>query len=165
MNGTLLSLYLHVPFITMWIGLVMLDTYATLVPGLEPGQRVRMITWSRPLTLLAIVVIMVTGVAQTIENPFQPGISSYAELKRLREDFTYGLALFWKHVFVLVTFALSVLIRFILAPRMTVTETSGGTGATTTVSSLQLVRWLCLLNLAACLGALVATTLMVWQLH
>jgi hypothetical protein len=163
MDRTLLSLYVHVPFVTMWIGLAMLDSYATIVPGLEPGQRARMISWSRPFTLLAIAVILVTGIVQTIENPFLPGISSYAELERLREG-TYGLALFWKHGFVLATFGLTLLVRFFLAPRITMVAAGDG-GAAAAGSRLQLVRWLSLLNLAACLGALVMTTLMLWQLH
>jgi len=164
MDRTLLSLYVHVPVVTLWIGLVMLDVYATLVPGLEPGQRERMITWSRPLTILAIVVILVTGVWQTMENPLQPGIRSYAELEKLREN-TYGLALFWKHGFVLATFGLTLLVRFFLAPRMGADVTASDGGAAVAAPRLQMVRWLSLLNLAACAGALVMTTLMIWQLH
>lgn len=164
MSKTLLSLYVHLPMVTLWIGLVMLDLYATLVPGLAPGQRARMITWSRPLTILAIVVILVTGIWQTMENPLQPGVRSYAELEKLRES-TYGLALFWKHGFVLATFTLTVFVRFFLAPRLGTDVAATGGGVAAAAPRLQTVRWLALLNLAACAGALVMTTLMIWQLH
>ena len=69
-DATLISLWIHVPFITTWIGLVMLDAFAAFAPGIDASQRPRIIQWSRPFTLLAIGVIMITGVWQTMDNPF-----------------------------------------------------------------------------------------------
>jgi hypothetical protein len=113
---TLISLWVHVPAVTAWIGIVMFDVFAAAAPGLDSAQRGRIITWSRPLMLLLIVLIMITGVRQTIDNPFLR-LESFGMLSELRER-TYGLALFWKHIFVVVTFALTLIVKFVLAPRL-----------------------------------------------
>jgi hypothetical protein len=168
-DWTLLSLWIHVPLVTVWVGLVMFDVFAAFAPSLEMAQRARLITWSRPFVIVAIILILVTGIWQTMENPFLQ-VRSYAELEELRER-TYGLALFWKHGFVLLTFVLTVVVRFFLAPRLAteaMTATTAGTDVAVAAAGGQTaraVRWLSLLNLAACLGALVLATSMVWQLH
>lgn len=160
LSPTLIALWLHVPFITAWIGLVMFDAFALFVPGLPRQQRARMVAWSGPFAILAIVVITATGIWQTIDNPFQE-IRSYADLSNLKETTTYGLALFWKHGFVLATFGLTLLARFVLAPRLVRMEDS----------SPQLPRlhqslaWTTAANLAACLATLLVATRMVWELH
>ena len=164
MNLTLLALWLHVPFVTAWVGLVMFDVFAAAAPGLHAEQRGRLIAWSRPFVVVAIVVIVITGVRQTIDNPFLQ-VNSWSTLEQLRER-TYGLALFWKHVFVLATFALTLIVRFVLAPRLMLQSVAAGDGATPAAASvLRSVLWLSVLNLAARLGALVLATRMVWELH
>ena len=173
-DWTLLSLWIHIPLVTAWIGSVMWDVFASSAPGLTLGQRGRLITWQRALTILAIVVIMVTGIRQTIDNPFGE-VTSYSELKALRDDTTYGMALFLKHGCVLATFVLTLLVRFYFAPRLLRDSLSAGTGgspgAVTTAGTLvaepvtrdlTLTRWLSVLNLLACLGALIFATRMVW---
>jgi len=160
LSPTLIALWLHIPFITAWIGLVMFDAFALFVPGLPRQQRARMVAWSRPFAIVAIVVITATGIWQTIDNPFQE-VRSYADLSNLKETTTYGSALFWKHGFVLATFGLTLLARFVLAPRLVAIEET----------SPQLPRlhqslvWTTLANLAACLFALLAATRMIWELH
>ena len=162
---TLLSLWVHLPFVTLWIGLVMLDVFVALAPGLDAEQRGRMIAWSRPLVVLAIVVILVTGVWQTFDNPYGIEVTSYARLQELKEK-TYGLALFWKHGFVLATFVLTLLVRFIYAPRLALQAVTADSGAAVAAGQLErAVLWLSLLNLAACLGALIFATRMIWELH
>ena len=176
-DWTLLSLWIHLPLVTAWVGSVMWDVFASSAPGLSAAQRGRLITWQRALTILAIVVIMVTGIRQTVDNPFNR-VTSYSDLKALRDDTTYGMALFLKHGCVLATFVLTLLVRFYFAPRLlrdslgTGTEgnpgvvTSAGTVVAEPVSrDLALTRWLSILNLLACLGALIFATRMVWELH
>ncbi|MBI2761509.1 MAG: hypothetical protein HYX51_08800 [Chloroflexi bacterium] len=173
MNLTLLSLWVHIPVVTAWIGLVMFDVFAAAAPGLEPGQRKRMLLWSRPFVIAAIILILLTGIRQTIDTPFTGAtggqVTSWARLEKLR-DTTYGLALFWKHGAVLATFALTILVRFILAPRITAGELyiSGAGVAVAQAqasSTLRLILWASVLNLAACLGALMMVAIMVSQLR
>lgn len=164
-DPTLLALWFHVPFVTAWVGFVILDVFAVFVPGLGVAQRGQLILWSRPFVGVAVLVIVLTGIWQTIHNPFLE-VTSWSLLTQLRETKTYGLLLFWKHGFVLATFALTILVRFILAPRLVAQATAieGGVAA----GALQLKRpvvWLSVTNLGACLGALLLATLMIWQLH
>jgi len=166
-DWTLLSLWIHIPVVTLWIGMVMLDVFASNVPGIPSDQRGRMIAWFRPLILVAIAVILVTGTWQTMKNPFTE-VNSFDTLERLRES-TYGFSLFLKHGFVLATFALTLVVHFLLAPRLAATPVvvpSGGgavaVGAPPVERTIRLLSWL---NLAACLGALMMATRMVWELH
>jgi hypothetical protein len=170
----LISLWIHVPFITAWIGLVMLDSVAVFAPGLQEQQRARLLLWSRAFVLVAIPVILVTGIWQTMENPFYR-VESYSGLSQLRARTLYGDLLFWKHGFVLATFGLTILVRFILAPRLmagaTGTAMSSG-GAMSMFGMLddaqrasRLAKLSTLLNLLACLGAVLLATRMVAELH
>jgi hypothetical protein len=161
---TLLSLAIHVPLVTAWIGFVMWDVFAAAAPGLSADQRGRMIAWSRPLVVGGVIVILATGIWQTIHNPLGPEVTSWSTLQELKAK-TYGLALFWKHGFVLATFVLTIVVRFLLAPRLAAgTETAGSAGTRTAILPRSLL-WLSFLNLLACLGALVMATRMVWELH
>ncbi len=160
---TLLALWIHVPFVTAWIGLVMLDLVVALVPGLEPEQRGRMIAWSRPFVVLAIIVIMITGIWQTMFNPFSE-VMSYEALERLRTVTLYGMLLFWKHGFVLATFALTYATRFMLAPRLLAPVSANGQRHDPE-RVLRSISWIAAANLFACLGALLLATRMVWELH
>jgi putative copper export protein len=158
LDPTLVSLWIHVPLVTAWIGLAMLDLLVVCAPGLMTEQRARILTWSRPFTIGAIIVIMFTGVWQTIFNPIRE-VTSYAELSNLRNTTMYGHALFWKHGFVMATFALTILARFWLAPRLLASEAAGSEGSERTLF------WVTSLNVAACVGALVLATRMIWTLH
>jgi uncharacterized membrane protein len=156
---TLIALWIHVPFVTAWIGLVLLDLLITLAPGLQPVQRGQIIAWSKPFVILAVVVIMITGVWQTIYNPFNEA-SSYEALERLRTTTVYGMVLFWKHGFVLATFVLTYATRFVLAPRLVAAPTADDGDRI-----LRSIRGIAAANVAACLGALLLATRMVWELH
>lgn len=162
-DWTLLSLWIHIPLVIAWIGLVIYDVLVSLAPGLSDAQRGRMVAWSRPFVLISIVVIMATGIWQTWHNPIGPEVTSYDTLEELR-DKTYGLALFWKHIFVLTTFVLTIAVRFVVAPRIAAVPPTTGAAAGV-LEREQTMLWLSLLNLAACLMALIFATRMVWELH
>ena len=163
---TLVSLWLHVPFVTTWFALIVVDAFAMFGPGLTASQRLGILTWSRPFVVLAIPVILATGIWQTMENPFAH-VDSFASLEHLRHHTLYGSLLFWKHGGVIVTFVLTVLVRFGLAPHAiaTIDQTEG----ITDVSFLpHAARWLelaVLTNLLACLAAILLATRMVAELH
>lgn len=159
-DAVLISLWVHVPLATAWIGLVMFDVFAAAAPGLSSIQRGQMIAWSRGLVVAAIVVLMVTGIWQTMHNPISE-VRSYSELASLRDRTAYGMALFLKHGFVIATFVLTVIVRFVLAPRLVAAGASGGMA----VAGERQILWLSILNLAACLGALVMATRMIYSLH
>jgi hypothetical protein len=173
---TLVSLWVHVPFIMVWIALVMFDAFAAFAPTLSSAQRTRFITWSRLFVLIGIPVIMITGIWQTIENPFFR-VDAYSKLSELRERTLYGDLLFWKHGFVLATFGLTILVRFILAPRLAAAgvrdEVSVGPSGAAFASAeavpahntLRLIQLATALNLAACLAAVLLATRMVAELH
>ena len=163
---TLVSLLIHIPFITAWIGFVMFDAFAAFAPGIEETQRPRLIQWSQKFTLVAIVVILATGVWQTMDNPFVR-VDSYNDLSALRERTLYGDLLFWKHAFVVGTFALTLLIRFYLAPRAGGGDlVASGDGTAAALSSTAgLLKPAVLLNLLMCLGALLLASRMVMELH
>jgi len=172
---TLVSLWVHVPFIMVWIALVMFDAFAAFAP-MTGGQRARIFSWSRLFVLVGIPVIMITGIWQTIENPFFR-VDAYSKLSELRDRTLYGDLLFWKHGFVLATFGLTILVRFILAPRLVTSEApepvsvgpSGAAVATTDAATsdgtLRLIQIATVLNLLACLGAVLLATRMVAELH
>ena len=161
-DPTLISLWIHVPLVTAWIALAMLDLLVVCAPGLTNEQRGRILTWSRPFTIGAIIVIMFTGVWQTIYNPVRE-VTSYAELSNLRETTMYGYALFWKHGFVVATFALTIIARFWLAPRLLASSPTTSQGGPAPAE--RTLFWVTSLNLAACVGALVLATRMIWTLH
>ncbi|MGH2587070.1 MAG: CopD family protein, partial [Dehalococcoidia bacterium] len=136
-------------------------------PGLAPQQRGRMIAWFRPFVIVAIVLILATGIWQTMNNPFIE-VDSWSTLQELK-DSTYGFSLFVKHGFVLATFLLTLIVTFIYAPRLMATpvaQMTGGEQVVAGASALEgIIRWLSVLNLLACLGALIMATRMVWELH
>lgn len=156
---TLISLLVHVPFITAWIGFVMFDAFAAFAPGIDEAQRPRLLTWSQKFTIVAIVVIMVTGIWQTMENPFVR-VSSFGDLSELKDRTLYGDLLFWKHVFVVATFGLTLAVRFYLAPRSAEVSAAGAGSALSGLLKPAIV-----LNLVACLGALLLAARMVIELH
>src|SRR5205085_8823737 len=106
--------------------------------------------------------IMVTGVYQTIENPFH-SIRSYSDLHDLRDNTTYGMALFIKHAFVILTFILSPVLRFYFAPRVARVE-AGADGAAV-ASDVKLLQLATVVNLALCMLALMAAARMTIELH
>jgi hypothetical protein len=164
----LVSLWVHVPFITAWIGLVMLDSVALFAPGLQEQQRSRLLLWSRLFVLVAIPVILATGIWQTVENPFYR-VESYSGLGELKQRTLYGDLLFWKHAFVLATFGLTVLVRFVLAPRLAMGSVAASGGAMAILGDAartqRLAQLATLANLAACLFAVLLATRMVAELH
>lgn len=158
----LVSLIVHIPAVTIFVGLALWDVFVTFTPGIEQGQRARMIGKTAVLTLVLIAIIMVTGVYQTIENPFR-SINSYSDLHDLREDTTYGMALFIKHAFVILTFILSPVLRFYFAPR--VANVAAGTDGAAVASDVKLLQLATVVNLALCMLALMAAARMTIELH
>ena len=169
MNGTLISLFFHVPAVTAWVGLVMFDGFLCFTPGLATSQRLQMIARMRWATVVLILVILATGIWQTVDNPFLR-VDSYDSLERLRENYDYGKALFIKHIFVIATFALSLAVRFVLVRRAgqptdaaeTATPPVAASGLLTTHRPLAAAA---VLNIGACLGVLLATARMTIELH
>ena len=160
---TLVSILVHVPFVTAWIGLVMFDAFAALSPGLTPEQRGHFIARTRWVAVAAIAVILVTGIWQTMENPFVK-VDSWATLEKLRTK-TYGEALFFKHMFVVMTFVLTLINRFILAPRMVEAVAVRPNGGAAAVTMQRTLTWSSLLNVVACFGALILAARMEIELH
>jgi plastocyanin len=161
---TLVTLWIHVPLVVAWIGFAMLDAFAVFAHGLSVGQRGSIVASSRVFTVVALVAITVTGIWQTMDNPFRP-VTSYETLTALRE-IPYGAALFWKHGFVLATFGLSLAARFVVAPKMVAESLATASDPPGGPPALQRwLLWLSLGNLAACLGALILATRMIWELH
>ena len=162
-DWTLVSLLVHVPFVTAWIGLVLFDSFAAFAPGIADDQRSRLIARTRWIAVAIIAVIIVTGVWQTMENPFVK-VHSYSALERLR-DKTYGEALFFKHIFIVMTVVLTFLTRFILAPRWLAATREGSPDRTPAAGRSPLISWAIILNIGACFSALVLAARMTIELH
>jgi hypothetical protein len=172
-NLTLAMLWVHVPFAVAWIGIALFDAFLAVAPGLSAGQRASLIRWTQPFVLLAIPVIVITGVWQTVYNPITEPMWSLAILDELKR-YTYGWALFYKHVFVVGSLLATLAIKLVLVRRLAAAEASAsatpaGAGAaalsslpSTSDRQLQAGAWA---NVACCLGILICVVLMVWQLH
>ncbi|MEI7926739.1 MAG: hypothetical protein WCI61_11220 [Chloroflexota bacterium] len=152
---TLVSLLIHVPVVVAWIALVGLEAFLCTVRDVPGGRRLSPIAAMRWPTVALLLVIMVTGVWQTMNNPFVV-VNSFETLEELKNTTAYGMALFWKHGFVLATVVLSIASRFVLAPRALARGDAAPSGV------LRAVVWL---NLLACLLTLLATTRMTITLH
>jgi len=167
---TLTMLWVHVPFATAWIGIALLDAFLAVAPGLSAAQRSQLIRLTLPFVLLAIPVIVVTGVWQTVYNPVTRPQWSWAILADLRRS-TYGWALFYKHVFVVGTLVATLAIKLVLVRRLGAAASAGLAGAGSAVAlapearidrPLQTASWL---DLLCCLAILICVVLMVYQLH
>ena len=152
---TLISLLIHVPVVVAWIAFVAIEVFLCSVRDVPGGRRLAPIAAMRWPTVALLVIIMVTGVWQTMYNPFLE-VNSWDTLQELKSTTTYGYALFVKHIFVVATVVLSLASRFVIAPRPL------SRGDDTAFGALRIVVWL---NLLACLAVLLATTRMTMTLH
>ena len=172
-NLTLAMLWVHVPFAVAWIGIALFDAFLAVAPGLSASQRVALIRWTLPFVLIAIPVIVITGIWQTVYNPITEPMWSLAILDQLKR-YTYGWALFYKHIFVAGSLVATLAIKLVLVRRLAATEAAAspmpagaGVAAATSLPPtsdrrLQAGAWA---NVACCLGILICVVLMVWQLH
>jgi hypothetical protein len=170
---TLILLWVHVPFAIAWIGIAMLDAFLAITPGLLPRQRAALIRSTLPIVLVAIPVIILTGIWQTVYNPLTRPQWSLALLDDLRRT-TYGQALFYKHVFVVGTLLATLAIKLVLIRRLEATiaqpvAVGAGGGDVAPVGQdsgePRLLRTVAWINVLFCLAIIMCVVLMVWQLH
>jgi plastocyanin len=157
----LASLLIHIPAAIAWLGIVLYDAIVAAVPFLTPGQRGALLARPRWLVLVTIPLFGLTGIYQTIFNPFST-ITSYADLSNLRETTTYGFALFLKHGFVFASMVLTLAVTFYFAPRLLAFADDTRDSAVTPSSMPSLLSWL---NVASCVALLACVAVMVFQLH
>lgn len=157
----LISLMVHIPSAIAWLGIVLFHVIVVAVPFLTPAQRGALLARPRWLVLITIPLFFVTGVYQTIFNPFGT-ITSLDDLTRLRTETAYGLALFWKHAFVLASMALTLAVTFWFAPRLIAFADDVRDSAITPSRMPSLLAWA---NVAACIALLACVAVMVYQLH
>ena len=150
-----ISLLVHVPVAVAWSALVGIEAFLCARSDVGGGQRMRAIAAMRWPTLALLLVILVTGIWQTIYNPFLV-VTSFATLEELKNTTAYGTALFWKHVFVVGTVVFAVVTRFVLAPRAVAAGVDAPSGP---------MRGLVWLNVLACVLVLMATSRMTITLH
>jgi len=170
---TLILLWVHVPFAIAWIGIAIVDAFLAIAPGLQSVQRAALIRLTLPIVLVAIPVIILTGIWQTVYNPLTRPQWSLALLEELKKS-TYGQALFYKHVFVVGTLLATLAIKLVLIRRLEATiavPAAAGAGggelayAGEGSGEPRLLRTVAWINLLFCLAILVCVVLMVWQLH
>lgn len=157
----LVSLLIHIPAAIAWLGIVLYDAIVAAVPFLTPAQRGALLARPRWLVLVTIPLFGLTGIYQTIFNPFGT-ITSYADLSHLRESTTYGFALFLKHGFVFASMALTLAVTFYFAPRLLAFAEDTRDSAITPSRLPTLLSWL---NVASCVALLACVAVMVFQLH
>ena len=169
---TLILLWVHVPFATAWIAVAVLDAFLAVAPGLSAAQRGSLIRLTLPVVLVALPIIVATGIWQTVYNPVTRPMWSWALLDELKRS-TYGWALFYKHVFVIGTLLCTLVIKLVLVRRLAAPAVvaAGGQGGTALAApspddrgdrALQTGAWV---NVACCLAILICVVLMVYQLH
>ncbi|MEI6136509.1 MAG: hypothetical protein WCQ48_03715 [Chloroflexota bacterium] len=151
----LVSLLIHVPVAVTWIALVGIEAFLCTVREVPGGQRMRPIAAMRWPTVALLALILLTGVLQTMNNPFVV-VRSWATLEELRTTTAYGTALFWKHIFVVATVAFAIVSRFVIAPR----AIAAGEDRPS-----MLLRAVAYLDVVACLLVLLSTTRMTITLH
>ncbi|MEI6666413.1 MAG: hypothetical protein WCL53_09735 [Chloroflexota bacterium] len=152
---TLVSLLIHVPVVVAWIVFASAEAALASPKFLVAQAPLQFVTVLRIPTLVLLAIILVTGIRQTMDNPFVP-VNSIETLEKLRDTTTYGMALFIKHIWVVATVVLSLVLRFWLAPRLL------AAGETQPSRLFGILAWL---NVGACVLTLLATTRMVIQLH
>ncbi|RLT27680.1 MAG: hypothetical protein DWI48_02730 [Chloroflexi bacterium] len=152
---TLISLLIHVPVVVAWIVFASAEAALASPRFLVAQAPLRFAASLRIPTLVLLLIIFVTGIRQTMDNPFVP-VDSIETLEKLRNTTTYGMALFIKHIWVFATVGLSIALRFWLAPRLL------ARGETQPTRLFGILAWL---NVAACVLTLLATTRMLIQLH
>ena len=155
------SLAIHIPAAIAWLGIVLYQAIVVAVPYLNPAQRGGLLQRPRWLVLLTIPLFGVTGVYQTIYNPIST-VTDIASLEALRHTTTYGLALFWKHGFVLTSMALTLAVTFWFAPRLAALADDKRAVASPPSNRTALLAWA---NVAACVALLVCVSVIVFQLH
>ena len=157
----LASLLIHIPAAIAWLGIVLYDAIVAAVPFLTPAQRGALLARPRWLVLVTIPLFGLTGIYQTIFNPFGT-ITSYEDLSHLRESTTYGFALFLKHGFVFASMVLTLAVTFYFAPRLLAFAEDTRDSAVTPSRLPSLLSWL---NVASCVALLMCVGVMVFQLH
>jgi plastocyanin len=157
----LISLAIHIPSVIAWLGVVLYDAIVVTVPFLTPPQRGSLLMRPRWIVVAALPLFTITGIYQTINNPIST-VTDFASLEALRNDTTYGLALFLKHGFVFASIALTFAVTFWLAPKL-VALAADTREAPETRSRLPLL--LSAANVAACAALLLCVAVMVFQLH
>jgi plastocyanin len=126
-----ISLAIHIPAAIAWLGIVLYQAIVVAVPFLSPAQRGELLARPRWLAVATIPIFTITGIYQTIYNPISP-VTDIASLEALRHETSYGLALFWKHGFVMASMALTLALSFWFAPRL---ATLGGMTRTSVATS------------------------------
>jgi plastocyanin len=161
-----ISLAIHVPSAVTWLGIALYDLIVVAAPFLTPAQRGGLLQRPRWAVVALIPLILVTGVYQTINNPFST-LTDFASLEALRTTTTYGQALFFKHGFVLLSWALTLGLSFWVAPQLVaaaepVAAAGAGTAASPRGRLHHLIAWG---NLLACAALVLCVTVMIFQLH
>ncbi len=157
----LISLMIHIPAAIAWLGIVLYDAIVVAVPFLTPAQRGSLLYGPRWLMLATIPLFALTGIYQTIFNPFGT-ITSYEDLSHLRAETAYGFALFLKHGFVFASMALTLALTYYFAPRLVAFADDIRPEATSPSRMPGLLAWA---NVLACVALLACVAVMVFQLH
>ena len=156
-----ISLLIHIPAAVTWLGIVLYDAIVATVPFLTPAQRGSLLRRPWWLVLLTIPLFGLTGIYQTIYNPFST-ITDYASLANLRYTTAYGNALFWKHGFVFASMALTLALTFWFAPKLVAFADDIRPEA---VTPSRLPNLVAAANVVACLALVACVAVMVFQLH
>lgn len=114
----LTSLLIHILAAFTWLSGVALNVIVLTLPGLDTMQRLRLMKRAIPFAWTALFILIPTGIFQTINNPVTPEpVYTWQTLEQLRAT-PYGTALLIKHIFVITTATIAVIINFILMPRL-----------------------------------------------
>jgi len=114
----LTSLLIHILAAFTWLSGVVLNAIVLTIPSLDTQHQLHLMKRATPFTWTALFILIPTGIFQTINNPVTPEpVYTWQTLEQLRAT-PYGTALLIKHIFVITTATIAVIINFILIPRL-----------------------------------------------
>lgn len=175
-DDVLLSLLIHMLAAVLWLGGVIFQSLVVLLPttALDRSERSRLLLRAAPLQLLALVVLLPTGVYNTINNPVTlEKVTSWERAELLRST-PYGTALFGKHILVIMTTVVTALATVLAARyssqrRAAATPTAGGAARLSAVSRVldlpAVLPLLVVLNLLINAALAASVSYMIFTLH
>ncbi|GIW10228.1 MAG: hypothetical protein KatS3mg061_1285 [Dehalococcoidia bacterium] len=111
-----LSMVVHFLTAIVWLGGITVQFLVLVAPGLSESQRERLYALLVPWMWGSLLLLIPTGVYNTLNNPVTEFATSYEQLLQLRAR-PYGQVLVVKHIFVVLSLGLAGVAHFVVLPR------------------------------------------------
>ncbi|MFN8532154.1 MAG: hypothetical protein U0556_01230 [Dehalococcoidia bacterium] len=151
-----ISMIVHFVTAVVWLGGLAVQFLVLVAPGLEDRQRERLFALVVPWMWISLVVLLPTGVYQTVNNPVTEQVTNPEQLALLRSR-PYGQVLVVKHIFAVVTVLLAAAAHFVALPRwrVAIADSTATGGIVGVLRGLSLVAFLAAIGLLLTVSRLV----------